>query len=196
MSHGFNGLAEPEAMIDKNWILVGVAGAPHGVRGELRLKSYTETPLGIAAYATIWAGEPPLRRLTFASARLLKDDMLVVRFQGVEAREAAQALKNTKLFVARADLPPVKEDEFYHADLIGLDALGPDGARLGFVSALENFGAGDLLEITPPRGDSFYVPFTRAFVPVVDLSTQRIVLAAEAVQAGDSEKEENVADQT
>ena len=181
---------EPETLTGKEWILVGVAGAPHGVRGEVRLKSYTETPMGIASYPALWAGNPPQRRLRFASARALKDDMLVVRFEGVDGRDAAQALTNTKLFVARADLPPPEEDEFYHADLIGLEVQGPDGTPVGTVAALENFGAGDLLEIAPPRGDSFYVPFTRAFVPVVDLSARRVGLAAEALASDDEDEAE------
>ena len=175
-------------MTGKEWILVGVAGAPHGVQGELRLKSYTGVPLGIAAYPFLWAGDPPQRRLRFAAARALKDDMLVVRFEGVDGRDAAQALTNTKLFVARADLPPTEEDEFYHADLVGLDVVGPDGASVGVVASLENFGAGDLLEIAPPRGESFYVPFTRAFVPVVDLNARRVGLAAEALVQDDEDE--------
>lgn len=174
-------------MTEKTWILVGVAGAPHGVRGELRLKSYTETPMAIAAYPTLWAGDPPHQRLRLAAARPLKDDMLVVRFEGVEGRDAAQALTNTRLFVARTDLKPTEDDEYYHADLIGLDARGPDGVSVGAVTAVNNFGAGDLLEIAPPRGESFYVPFTRVFVPVVDLSAGRIELVAEALPSDEDE---------
>lgn len=176
---------EPGRLTGKEWILVGVAGAPHGVRGELRLKSYTAEPMGIAAYKALWIGDPPHRRLNLAAARPLKEDMLVVRFEGVEGRDAAQALTNTRLFVARADLPPTEEDEYYHADLIGLEAYGPDDAPLGFVAMVSNFGAGDLLEIVPPRGESFYVPFTRAFVPVVDPPARRIVLSAEALAQED-----------
>ena len=174
-------------MTEKTWILVGVAGAPHGVRGELRLKSYTETPMAIAAYPALWAGDPPSQRLRLATARPLKDDMLVVRFEGVDGRDAAQALTNTRLFVARTDLQPTEEDEFYHADLIGLDARGPDGVSIGTVTAVKNFGAGDLLEIAPPRGESFYVPFTRIFVPVVDVRAGRVELAAEALPSAEDE---------
>ena len=174
------------AMSDKEWILVGVAGAPHGVRGELRLKSYTGEPMGITRYASVWTGEQPRRALAFAAARMLKDDMLVVRFKGVETREAAQALTNTKLYVARSELPATDEDEYYHADLIGLAATDEHGNDLGHVAALDNFGAGDLLEIVPSRGESFYVPFTRAFVPVVDLAGRKIMLAAAALPTDES----------
>lgn len=177
-------------MSDKAWILVGVAGAPHGVRGDLRLKSYTAEPMGIAAYATVWTAEQPRRSLAFAVARPLKDDMLVVRFKGVDTREAAQALTNTKLYVARSELPQTDDDEYYHADLIGLAAKDPDGNDLGHVAALDNFGAGDLLEIVPSRGESFYVPFTRVFVPVVDLDGGKVVLSAEALPTADGEDED------
>ncbi|MDX7950113.1 ribosome maturation factor RimM [Lichenihabitans sp. Uapishka_5] len=181
-------------MNDSEWILIGVIGAAHGVRGELRLKSYTRDPMGVTAYAALWAGEPPRRRLIVKASRLLKDDMLVVRFEAIDGREAAQALTNLKLYVARADLPPPEDDEFYHADLIGLAAVGPDGASLGFVAAMDNFGAGDLLEIVPPRGESFYVPFTRAFVPEVDLGGRHLVLAAEALPSTEPEPDETDGD--
>ena len=162
-------------------ILVGVVGAPHGVRGEVRLKSYTEHPLALADYPTLRVGRVAARRLRITAARLLKDDMLVVRFEGVGDRDAAQALTNLQLFVARDDLPPTEADEFYHADLIGLDVVLPDGGTLGTVAAIANFGAGDLVEVAPETGDTFYVPFTRAFVPTVDLRGRRMVLSDDAL---------------
>lgn len=163
-------------------ILVGVIGAPHGVRGEVRLKSYTAEPGTVAEYPVLWAGRTAARRLRIAAARPLKDDMLVVRFDGVVDRAAAQALTNTQLFVARADLPATEADEFYHADLIGLAVVLPDGRGLGTVVALANFGAGDMIEVAPAAtGDTFYVPFTRAFVPTVDLQGGRLVLSDDAM---------------
>jgi 16S rRNA processing protein RimM len=165
-------------------ILVGVVGAPHGVRGEVRLKSYTSDPMALAGYAALWAGAGG-RKLVLSAARLLKDDMLVGRFADIDTRDAAQALTNTPLFVARADLPPPDEDEFYHADLIGLTAVGEDGATVGTVTALPNYGAGDLLEVAPPAGDTFLVPFTRAFVPTIDLPGRRVVLADAALPPDD-----------
>jgi 16S rRNA processing protein RimM len=166
-------------------ILVGVVGAPHGVKGELRLKSYTEEPASLARFATLWARDG--RPLTITAARPLKDDMLVVRFDGVADRDAAAALTNVQLFVSRSELPAPDEDEFYHADLIGLAAETAAGDGCGRVIALQNYGAGDLLEIAPQEGDTFLVPFTRAFVPVVDVPGRRVVLAPEALDTEPSE---------
>jgi 16S rRNA processing protein RimM len=164
---------------DDERILVGVVGAPHGVRGELRLKSFTAEPMTLASFPILWGSGG--QRLTVAAARPLKDDMLVARFTGVADRDAAAALTNIRLFVARRDLPAPEEDEFYHADLIGLAAQTAAGEAYGQVVALQNFGAGDLLEIAPRTGDTFLVPFTKVFVPVVDVPGRRVVLAEEAL---------------
>jgi 16S rRNA processing protein RimM len=160
-------------------ILVGVVGAPHGVKGELRLKSYTDEPMTLATFGTLWAGNG--RRLSIASARPLRDDMLVVRLDGIGDRDAAAALTNLPLYVARCDLPTPEEEEYYHADLIGLAAETTGGEPCGQVIALQNFGAGDLLEIAPAVGDTFLVPFTKAFVPVVDVPGRRLVVTPEAI---------------
>lgn len=169
---------------DDGRILVGVVGAPHGVRGELRLKSFTEDPAALAGFGTLFGRDG--RRFVVVTARPLKDGMLVVRLDGVGDRDAAAALTNQQLYVARRDLPEPAEDEFYHADLIGLAAETVAGAPCGHVAALQNFGAGDLLEIAPAAGDTFFVPFTRAFVPVVDVPGRRVVLAEAALPEVDS----------
>ena len=161
-------------------VLVGVIGAAHGVRGELRLKSYTEDPLAIAGYGPLET-EDGRRALTPSSARLLKDDMLVVRFQEVGDRASAETLTNLRVYVPRARLPAAADDEFYHADLVGLRAETAGGASLGLVVAVQNFGAGDLLEIAPETGPTLLVPFTKAFVPVVDLQHRRIAVSYEAI---------------
>jgi 16S rRNA processing protein RimM len=156
-------------------ILVGVLGAPHGVRGDLRLKSFTQNPLAIAGYAPL-SDQSGRRSFAFAAARLVKDDMLVVRIEGVDDRDAAAALTNTRLFVPRDRLPPADEDEFYHADLVGLAVVGRDGTALGSVQAVLDFGAGEILEIRPPDGSrAFMLPFTRAAIPDIDLAGRRIV---------------------
>ena len=167
-------------------ILVGVVGAPHGVRGELRLKSYTGEPLAIAGYRTLHT-EQPDRSLSIVAHRALKDDMLVVRFAGIEDRSAAAALTNTRLYVDRTDLPPAEDDEFYHADLIGLEARTPQGEVAGRIVTLHNFGAGDLIEIEPTVGDTFFVPFTNAFVPEVHLADGFVVIAEDARPGLDDE---------
>jgi 16S rRNA processing protein RimM len=164
-------------------ILVGVVGAPHGVRGEVRLKSYTEDPMTVAGYPTLRTRHAATRRLRITAARLVKDVMLVVRFADVNDRDAAQALTNVQLFIDRADLPATGEDEFYHADLIGLSVVATDGTVLGVVASIMNHGAGDLVEVSPETGDTFLVPFTRAFVPTVDLRERRLVLSDDALSS-------------
>ncbi len=151
-------------------------GAAHGIKGEVRVKSFTAEPLELAAYGPLEAVDG--RRFTIEAARPAgaSPDMLVVRFQGVADRNAAEALNGLELTVPRERLPEPDEDEFYHADLIGLDAVTPSGAPLGTVVAVPNYGAGDLLEIAPPRGPSLLIPFTRAAVPEIDLSARRVTV--------------------
>ncbi|MHB2168418.1 ribosome maturation factor RimM [Alsobacter sp. R-9] len=160
----------------RDLILVGVFGAPHGVRGELRLKSFTGDPLAIAGYGPLTdaAGTAAWR---LSQARLVKDDMLVVRVEGVNDRDAAARLTNVRLHVPRERLPAIDdEDEYYQADLVGLRVDTVDGGTLGTVAAVLDFGAGDILEIAPPDGGRpVMLPFTKAAVPVVDIAGGRLV---------------------
>jgi 16S rRNA processing protein RimM len=157
-------------------ILVGVFGAPHGVRGELRLKSYTGDPAAIAGYGPLLTADGKTA-YALSSVRPVKDDILVVRVKGVDDRDAAARLTNVRLHVPRAALPaPEEEDEFYHADLIGLRVEAADGSLLGTVSAVLDFGAGDIIEIAPADGGrALMLPFTRQAVPLVDIRGGRIV---------------------
>ena len=170
---GETGAASPDPVAGER-LLVGIFGAPHGVRGELRLKSYTADPASIAGYTlTDAAGR---RNFGLVEARLAKDDILVVRLAGVDDRDAAAALTNTKVYVDRAALPPPDPDEFYHADLVGLRVETTDGTVLGRVAAVLDFGAGDILEIEPADGGRpMMLPFTLAAVPVVDIPGGRLV---------------------
>ncbi|MFL1875715.1 ribosome maturation factor RimM [Hansschlegelia beijingensis] len=158
-------------------VQIGVFGAPHGVRGELRVKSFTADPQALAHYRPL-TDEAGARRFEVASARLIKDDMLVVRLKDVGDRDAAAALTGVGLFVPREALPPAEdEDEFYYADLVGLRAETVDGARLGQIIAVTNFGADDLLEIRLDRGRrTVYLPFTKAVAPLVDIAGGRVVV--------------------
>ena len=167
-------------MAQSHQILVGVIGAPHGVRGEVRLKSYTGDPTAIGRYRPLMTADGRTG-LTIAGLRPVKDDIVVARFEGVTTREAAAALTNTRLYVDRSTLPPVEDEEFYHADLIGLWAETQEGVRLGRIGAVLNFGAGDLLDIRPEAGDAILVAFTKAFVPTVDLAGGRVVVSAAAL---------------
>ena len=169
-----------------NLVLVGIFGAPVGLKGEVRLKSYTGDPEAIAGYGPLRTADG--RQFELVSVRPQKD-MLVARVKGVADRTAAERLVNTRLFVTREALGQTEdEDEFFHADLIGLDAVTPDGERLGSVQALYNFGAGDMIEIMPPSGGkSFFLPFTKAVVPAVDLAARRMtVIPPEETETGES----------
>ena len=149
-------------------MLIGEIGRPQGLKGELRLRSYAGEPAAIAGYGPL-ADEAATRRFEIESARSDAKG-LVVRIKGVASREAAAALTGTKLYLSRALLPETQEEEWYHADLIGLDALDVNGAKLGRVAAVHNFGAGDLVEIAlAGGGPTLLIPFTRDFVPEVDV---------------------------
>ncbi|MEA2757474.1 MAG: rRNA processing protein RimM [Methylobacteriaceae bacterium] len=161
-------------------ILVGVFGAPHGIRGEVRLKSYTGDPAAIGGYGPLY-DESGARRFSIDALRPIGKDLFVARVAGVGDRSAAEALNGTELFVPRDALSALEEEEFYYADLIGLRVENEDGEIFGTVVAVHNFGAGDVLEIAPPADaankTTAMLPFSRALVPVVDVSAARIVVA-------------------
>lgn len=159
----------------KSPVLLAEIGAPHGVRGEVRVKSYTGDPEAIGDYGPLMDYKG--RSYTVENLRALKDDMLVVAFIEIPDRTAAEKLTRTKLYVDRSALPePDDEEEFYHADLIGMPVETTAGEALGAVLAVPNFGADDLLEIERPGRKSIYVPFTRTAVPTIDLAARRIVV--------------------
>ncbi len=157
-------------------ILLGVFGAARGVRGEVRIKSFTADPEAIGGYGAL-TDKAGARAFAFEALRPLRDEMLVARVKGVATREAAEALNGVELYARREQLPPPGEDEFYCDDLVGLAAVTREGASLGRVVALNNFGAGDILEIAPEGGgDTFMLPFTRAVAVEIDFSAGRIVI--------------------
>ncbi len=155
-------------------VLVGIFGAAHGVRGEIRLKSYTQDPAAIGDYGPLTSKTGQIFELL--TLRPVKDDMLVARIKGITDRNGAEALTNTELYVPRSQLPPPDADEFYYSDLIGLRAETSEGVVLGHVRSVENYGAGDIIEIAPETGDTLLLPFTKAVVPKVDLAHQRIIV--------------------
>jgi 16S rRNA processing protein RimM len=157
-------------------ILVGVFGAPQGVSGEIRVKSFTGDPKAIGAYGPL-ADAKAGRVFAFERLRALKGDMLVVKVKGLETREAAAALAGVELFARRDRLPPPSQDEFYYADLVGLEAVTATGEKLGRVVTVNNYGAGDILEIAPEDGgETLLAPFTKAVAPVIDFEAGRIVI--------------------
>lgn len=171
----------------RNPIQMAVIGAAHGIKGELRVKSFTGDPLALADYAPLWSEDG--RAFEIADIRLQKD-MAVVRFKGVNDRNAAEALTGTALFVDRDSLPDdLEEEEFYHADLVGLDVVDETGAPLGRVIAVHNFGGGDILEVSRGKG-TVLIPFTRAAVPTVDMAARRVGIDTIAAGLADTDDEQ------
>ncbi|MBY6242348.1 ribosome maturation factor RimM [Methylosinus sp. Sm6] len=159
----------------KGAVLLGRLGAAHGVRGEIRLQSFTVDPAAISTYGPLFDASGK-RRFIVSSLRSLGKDMFIARLQGVSDRSAAEALTGVELYVPREALPTPDEDEFYLADLEGLRAETRAGATLGVVIGVRNFGAGDILEIAPPEGgETLLLPFTKAVIPVVDIAGGRVV---------------------
>jgi 16S rRNA processing protein RimM len=157
-------------------IRVARIGAAHGIRGEVKLWSFTEDPLAVTQYGPLET-EDGKRRFEIEAARQAKD-FLVARLVGIADRSAAETLRNTDLYMSRERLPPIEEDDtFYHADLVGLAVVSEDGVALGTVAAIHNFGAGDLIEIAPAAGgEALLIVFNETTVPTVDLKAGRIVV--------------------
>lgn len=158
-------------------LLVGAIAAPHGVRGLVKVKSFTAEPADIAAYGPL-SDETGRRRVTLQVMSAASGGTLICRIDGVADRDAAEALRGLRLYVERAALPAPAAEEYYHADLVGLAATLPDGTAFGRVVAVQNYGAGDILEIERESGTPRLVdlPFTRVVVPVVDIPGGRLVV--------------------
>jgi len=156
-------------------VCLGQIGAAHGVRGEVRLRSFTADPSAITRYGPLETEDG--RVLEIESLRPAKEHF-VATLSGVADRDAAARLTNIKLYVPRERLPqPDAPDEFYHADLIGLAAIDRAGKTVGTVVAVHNFGAGDLIELKPAESDTTQlIPFDAATVPEVDLAAGRLVV--------------------
>jgi 16S rRNA processing protein RimM len=155
-------------------ICIARIGAAHGVRGAVKLWTFTDDPLAVTAYGPL-ATKDGKRQFEVAAAREAKGH-LVATLKGVATREDAERLNGIELYIARDRLPVTSEDEYYHADLIGLAAVNAASEPLGRVIAIHNFGAGDIIEIAPPHGATLLLPFTNAVVPSVDLTSGRVVI--------------------
>lgn len=151
-------------------------GGAHGLRGEVKLKSFTADPMAVSDYGPLTTADGSAS-FEIESLRPGKGH-LIARFRGIGDRNMAERLANVRLFVPRERLPPLEADEFYHADLMGLVAVTADGTEVGTVVAIHDFGAGDILELQPRAGGTtIMLPFTAAFVPCVDIASGRIVVA-------------------
>ncbi|MEM9320310.1 MAG: ribosome maturation factor RimM [Pseudomonadota bacterium] len=155
-------------------VCVGAIAGSFGVKGEVRLKSFCAEPSDVASYGPL-STEDGGRSFGVEITRSVKTGF-AARLTGVRSKEAAEALKGTRLYAPRTALPSLPDDEFYYADLIGLAVVDPGGAALGAVSAVHNHGASDLLEIQRAEGGSLLIPFTRDIVPTVDLAAGRVVV--------------------
>lgn len=164
-------------------VLVGAITGAHGVKGEVKVKSFTAAPASIAAYGPLF-DESGRRRFDLSLAGKTGEtgkDVLVGRIQGIADRNAAEALKGQRLFVSRDQLPANDDpDEFYLADLIGLAVVDETGAALGRVVEVANYGAGDVLMVGGGAKGAFDLPFAKAFVPRVDLAAQVLTVALPA----------------
>ena len=172
-------------MADRLLQVARVAGA-FGVRGEIRITTFTEDPLALAAYKVL-TREDGSPGLTITTARAVKG-AVIARATGIETRDQAEALRGLKLFIAREALPAPDDDEFYHADLIGLSIETAAGEPMGKVKTIQDFGAGDLIEVQPPMGASWWLPFTREAVPEVRLAEGKLIAVRPAEIDGDAEE--------
>ncbi|MBR0855026.1 ribosome maturation factor RimM [Bradyrhizobium liaoningense] len=168
-------------------VCVARIGAAHGVRGAVKLWTFTEDPFAVRRYGPLLSKDGK-RQFEVAAAREARDH-LVATFKGITTRDEAERLNGIELYVPREKLPATEADEYYHTDLIGLAAVSIDGDALGRVLAIHNFGAGDIIEIAPPKGTTLLLPFSNAVVPEVDLAGGRVVIALPQEIEGDDADE-------
>ena len=162
-------------MSGKDRVLLGDIGAAHGLKGEVRLRSFTEAPVAIADYGPL-EDETGGKAIEIESVRPGPKG-LIARIKGVTTREGAEALTGTKLYVPRDRLPEAEEGAYYHSDLIGLEAYDAFDVQIGTVVAMYNFGAGDIIEVKLlSGGDNLLLPFTDATVPEIDTEERRLTL--------------------
>lgn len=158
----------------KDVLLAAVIGA-QGLKGAVKAKIFTATPDALPRYGAVHTRDG--RRLKITAYRPSKEGEAVISFDGITDRDAAEALKGSELFVARDALPATDEEEFYHADLIGLEARDSEGRVIGKVVGLNNYGASDVIELARADGDHVLMAFTRETVPVIDVAQGFIVVA-------------------
>ncbi|EFO32302.1 16S rRNA processing protein RimM [Roseibium sp. TrichSKD4] len=159
---------------DNSLVLMARIGAAHGIRGEVRVKAFGDDPLSFTDYGELITKSGDT---TFEVERArIQKTVVVTKFKGINDRNAAEELNGVELFVHRDQLPELEDDEFYHDDLVGMAVTDLEGTDLGKVVMVQDFGAGDLLEVRPKRGPTFYMPFSKAFVPEIDIEN-RVVKA-------------------
>ena len=155
-------------------VAIGAVTGAHGVKGQFKVKPFTESPRDIAAYGPVQAGD---RSLTLSVRGVTSNGLVIAAAAEITDRDSAAALRGTRLEVDRSALPEAGTDEIYHTDLIGMSVESVDGEQLGRIAALHDFGAGEIAEVRPPRGPTVMLPFDAAFVPEIDLGARRVVVA-------------------
>ena len=165
-------------------VLVGVVTAAHGIAGEIRVKSFTGDPLALGGYGPLTSADG--RQFRIAALRQHRGDELILRLDNVATRSAAELLKGCRLYVPRAALPDPGPGEFYHTDLVGLRAEDANGGGKGRITAVLNYGAGDILEVTAPDGTAELIPFNDSHVPVVDLANGRVIVDVQWTEDGEN----------
>lgn len=173
-------------------VLIAEIGAASGVKGEVRVKLHSDDPAALTAYGALQ--DAAGTSYTISKSRPVKT-VFVCILDGVQDRSAAEALKNTRLYISREKLPEPDTDEFYHIDLEGLDVQQADGTVFGTVSAVHDFGAGDILEVAPSEGDTIMIPFSLAVVPIVDIAGGFVKLADLPGILDDDPTEDNPTDE-
>jgi len=173
-------------MTDDNKVLLGRIGGAHGLRGEVKIATFTAAPEDITAYGPLTSADGT-RTFTITGMRAASGGSVIARLKGVADRTQAEALNGVELFVSRDALPPPDDDdEFYYSDLIGLAAVSPDGAVVGKVIAVHNFGAGDLIEVRfDGERQPVMIPFDNAHVPHVDIGAGRVTVIRPAFESGE-----------
>lgn len=166
--------------LSRDHVCVGAVAAAHGIKGEVKIKAFTVDPASVGSYGPL-LDETGQRRFALSSVRPNGESTVIARLDGVSDRNAAEALRGLRLYAPRSALPAAGEGEYYHHDLIGLDAVLASGDAFGKVVGVDNFGAGDVIEIKPVSGsamggDSVVLPFTDETVPTVDLAAGLIVV--------------------
>jgi 16S rRNA processing protein RimM len=156
-------------------VLLAVVTGASGLGGAVKARTFTTDPQGLARYRRLQTGDG--RVLEVTSLKPGRGNDVALTFAGIADRTSAEALKGTQLFVSRAALPATEADEFYHADLMGLPAYDGENRLVGRVSAIRNFGAGDVIELTRADGDTIHLAFTRDTVPIIDIQGGRIIVA-------------------
>lgn len=166
-------------------ICIGIITSVNGVRGNVKIKSFTEKPSDIADFQYVF--NPESNRSFKIKVVTTRKDHLIASIEGIESRNEAELLRNTKLFIKRTELPQAKEGEYYHTDLMGLEVFYQDGVKAGFVKNIVNFGAGDILEVYDITSEKmFYYPFNKQYVSSVDLAAGSVsITRLEEIVASD-----------